>query len=123
MTAKHSQRGFSLPEILVTITIISALALIAYAMLDQASRVALFNESHNDLTIMTQRAVNGIQNEVFQARRAFEEDADGQAYRAALQIPPSQPVWTDTLLPVVESGTSSALPDAEPGANRSTGNS
>jgi prepilin-type N-terminal cleavage/methylation domain-containing protein len=123
MTAKRSQRGFSLPEVLVTITVVSGLAIIAYAMLDQASRVALFNESHNDLTIMTQRAVNGMQNEVFQARRAFEEDATGQAYRAALQLPASQPVWTDTLLPIIETDTASILPDTGTDTSRSTGNS
>src|SRR5438270_6801691 len=111
-----SQRGMSLAEVLVTMTVVSALAVIAYSMLEQASRVALFNESHNDLTIMSQRAVNALQNDIIQTHRAFEEDATGRAYRAALQLPPAQPVWSDTLLPIIETDTTSIAPDSGTGA-------
>ena len=125
MTAKRrrAQRGFSLIEILVVMIIVSGLTLVCYSMIDQTLHLTLFNESHNDLTIMTERAVNSMQSEILQTRTAFEEDATGTAYRAALQIPAAQPAWSSTLLPVIESDTTTIQPDSGTGAKRFTGNS
>jgi hypothetical protein len=79
----------------------------------------MFNESHNDLIIMSQRAMNTLQSETVQARQMFEENADGQAYRAAMQIPAAYPAWTPALLPVAQSDPTMA-PDT---TTRYTGNS
>lgn len=113
------QRGFSLIEITVTLAVVSVLMLIVYSIMDQTLRASLFNESHNDLIIMSQRATNTLQSEIVQARQAFEENADGAAYRAALQIPARYPAWTPALLPVVQSDETMA-PDT---TTRYTGNS
>src|SRR4051812_16940256 len=66
----RNQRGMSLVEIVTTLAIVSVLMLIVYAMMDDAMRAAMFGESHNDMTIMTQRAVNRLQTEVLQSRVA-----------------------------------------------------
>lgn len=125
MTARRrrAQRGMSLPEILVTLIIFSGLMIIVYSMIEKTLHLTLFNESHNDLTIMTERGVNSIQNEILQTRTAFEEDATGTAYRAALQLPAAQPVWPNSLLPVIDSSTTTIEPDTGTGTNRLTGNS
>jgi hypothetical protein len=63
-------------------------------------QVTLFNESHNDLTILSQSAINTLQSEVQQSRFAFEEDALGTSYRSALTLPADVTVWGDLRLPV-----------------------
>ncbi len=125
MTARRrrAQRGMSLPEILVTLIIFSGLMIIVYSMIERTLHLTLFNESHNDLTIMTERGVNTIQTEILQTRTAFQEDATGAGYRSALQLPPAQPVWADTLLPIIDSTTTTIEPDTGNGSNRLTGNS
>jgi prepilin-type N-terminal cleavage/methylation domain-containing protein len=120
---QRRQRGFTLPEILVTIAIFSGLTLIVYTMIDQTLHLTMFNESHNDLTIMAQRAVNTMQTEILQTKTTFEEDSIGSAYRAALQLPAAQPQWTTTLLPIIKSDTTSLAPDDGTGTSRYTGNS
>ena len=118
----QSQRGFSLVEITVVLAIVSGLLLICYSMIEQTVRATMFNESHNDLAIMTQRAVNLMQLEIVQSRAVFQEDALGQAYRTALQIPATIPRWTDTLLPMLQIDPTMA-PDTGNGTNRFAGNS
>ncbi len=114
-----SAKGFSLVEVSVALAVISALMLVVYSIMDQTLRVTMFNESHNDLTTMTQRATNTLQTEIVQARQVFQEDADGAAYRSALQIPARYTSWTTTLLPILQAD-STISPD---GATRYTGNS
>lgn len=118
---RQRQQGFSLIELTVVLGVVSVLMLIVYSMIEDTVRATMFNESHNDLTIMTQRAANALQEEVLQARVAFEEDAAGSAYRAALQIPVSIPRWTTTLLPVMQSATTTIVPDGA--GERFAGNS
>jgi prepilin-type N-terminal cleavage/methylation domain-containing protein len=113
------QRGFSLIEITVTLGVVSALMLIVYSILDQTLRASMFNESHNDLIIMSQRAMNTLESETVQARQVFQEDTDGTAYRSALQIPTRYPKWTPSLLPIVQTDDTMA-PDT---TTRYTGNS
>jgi prepilin-type N-terminal cleavage/methylation domain-containing protein len=117
---RHAQRGFSLIEVTITLGIVSMLMLIVYSIMDQTLRATMFNESHNDLVIMSQRATNALQTETVQARQVFQEDADGAAYRSALLIPTRYPAWTTTLLPVLQSGDDTMAPDT---ATRYTGNS
>src|SRR3954468_14351738 len=103
-----AQAGFSLAEVTVTLAVVSALMLIVYSIMDQTLRASMFNESHNDLIIMSQRAMNTMQSETVQARQVFEENADGQAYRAALQVPALYPAWSPALLPIVQSDSTMA---------------
>lgn len=111
----------SLVEILVTLAVTSALMLIVYALISDTMKAAMFGESHNDLTIMSQQVVNRLQNEIMQSRVAFQEDAIGSAYRDALQIPASVTKWPDLLLPVFQ--TESTLdPDTGAGVDRRAGN-
>lgn len=118
----RAQRGFSLVELTVVLAIVSGLLLICYSMIEQTVRATMFNESHNDLAIMTQRAVNLMQLEIVQSRAVFQEDAIGQGYRTALQIPAAIPRWMNTLLPMLQIDPTMA-PDTGTGANRFTGNS
>src|SRR5438045_2329578 len=115
---RRAQRGMSLPEILVTLVIFSGLMIIVYSMIEKTLHLTLFNESHNDLTIMTERGVNAIQIEILQTRTVFEEDATGAAYRAALQLPVVQSVWPATYLPVIDSTITTIDSDIGTGANR-----
>jgi prepilin-type N-terminal cleavage/methylation domain-containing protein len=121
-TARTAQSGFSLVEITVVLAIVSGLLIICYSMIEQTVRATMFNESHNDLAIMTQRAVNLMQMEIVQSRAVFQEDAFGQAYRTALQIPAAVPRWPNTLLPMLQIDPTMA-PDTGTGTDRFTGNS
>lgn len=116
---KRDQRGFSLIEMSVTLAIVSVLMIVVYSMIDQTLRVTMFNESHNELTLMSQKAVNSIYSELVQTRMVFQENALGASYRGALQLSPLFPAWTDSLLPVVQTSTVIA-PDTN---TRFTGNS
>ena len=117
---RNAERGFSLVELLVTMFIVSVSMLIVYALVDETLHTSMFNESHNDLAIMSQRAVNTLQSEIVQTRVAFEENALGSSYRSALVLPASS-VWGDSFLPVFDSTSSTMIPDAA--GQRFAGNS
>lgn len=117
---RSSQRGFSLMEITVVLAIVSMVMIMVYSLMEETLHVTLFNESHNDLTILSQSAVNTLQSEVQQAKVAFEEDTLGISYRSALGMPSGVTVWADSRLPRFAE-TGEIEPDA---ANQSfTGNS
>ncbi len=122
MREPGSQRGMSLIEIIIVLAVVSVLLLIVYKLLEDAMHASMFAESHNDMTIMTQRVVNRLQSEIMQSRVAYQEDATGSAYRAALQLPASPAKWTDMLLPVFQTETT-LDPDAGNGDDRRAGNS
>lgn len=107
-------------EITVVLAIVSGLMILVYVLIEETMQTSMFNESHNDLAIMSQSAVNAIQMEVLQARVAFEENSAGAAYRAAMTPPAGVTVWTDSLLPLFDA-TGEIEPD--PAAQRFTGNS
>ncbi len=117
---RSSQRGFSLIEITVVLAIMTVIMLIVYQLIDETLQMSMFNESHNDLAIMSQSAVNTLQSEVLQTRMAFEENTLGREYRTALTLPAGVTVWADSLLPVVDA-TGEIRPDTA--AQRFTGNS
>ncbi len=121
MRISKSQRGMSLMEIVMVLAVVSVLMIIVYKLLEDAMRASMFAESHNDMTIMTQRVVNRLQGEILQSRVAYQEDATGAAYRAALQLP-ALLRWTDTLLPVFQTETT-LDPDVGNGVDRRAGNS
>jgi len=122
MRTSRSQRGLSLVEIITVLAVVSVLMIVVYKLLDDAMRASMFGESHNDMTIMTQRVVNRLQGEIMQSRVAYQEDATGSGYRAALQLPASPARWGDTLLPVFQTETT-LDPDAGNGVDRRAGNS
>lgn len=117
---RHSQRGFSLMEITVVLAIVSVVMILVYSLIEETMQVTMFNESHNDLAILSQSAVNALQAEVVQTKLAFEEDATGSAYRAALTMPGDVTVWADSLLPVF---AAAGQIEPDPVSQRFTGNS
>jgi prepilin-type N-terminal cleavage/methylation domain-containing protein len=119
---RKSERGMSLIELVVVLAVVSGLMVIIYSLVEEAMKAAMFGESHNDMTIMTQRVVNRLQSEVLQSRVAFQEDVNGGAYRDAMQIPAQPAKWPDTLLPVFQSDAT-LDPDTGNGADRYAGNS
>jgi prepilin-type N-terminal cleavage/methylation domain-containing protein len=113
------QDGFSLMEVTVALALVSVVMIVVFALMEQVTRSSMFSESHNDLAILTQKAVNSLQTEVMQTKMVFEENALGTSYRAAIQLPANLPVMTDSLLPVIQPAVTIA-PDT---AVRYTGNS
>jgi prepilin-type N-terminal cleavage/methylation domain-containing protein len=121
LTGRNSQRGFSLVEITVVLAIVSALMILTYRMIEETMSATLFNESHNDLAVMSQQAVNAIQTELLQTKLVYEDDTVGNAYRTALVFPATASVWTSSVLPVMDSTTTVFKPDVA--KDRHTGNS
>lgn len=115
---QNGQRGFSLMEVTVVLAIISVLMIVVYTMIEETMRATLFNESHNDLAVLTQRAVNALQTEIVQTKIVFQDDVLGNDYRAAIDLPAQHPVWPDSLLPVIQADVAIA-PDT---TTRFTGN-
>ena len=120
MIERNSQRGFSLMEITVVLAIVSVVMILVYSLIEETMQVTMFNESHNELTILSQSAVNTLQSEVQQAKLAFEENTLGVAYRNGLTLPAEVTVWADSRFPLFASSG-----DVEPDAASEsfTGNS
>ena len=121
VTHASSETGFSLIEMTVTLAIVSVIMIVTYQLIEQTMSATMFNESHNDLAVMSQKAVNTIQTEVMQARLVFEDDTTGNEYRAALAFATTPSVWTTSLLPVIDPATTTFTPDGA--TERYTGNS
>jgi prepilin-type N-terminal cleavage/methylation domain-containing protein len=120
-SGRAGQRGVTLIELLIVMAISSAVMLIAYELLEDAMRTTLALESRNQLTTLTQKPVNSIQNAAYQARVVFIDDTSGQAYltRITSQLPSTMQPAPNTLLPRVDD---SMGPDAGNGVARRTGN-
>ena len=130
---KKGQSGYSLMEVTVALAVTTALMIIIFSMIEEAMTLSLFIESHNDLTTMSQKAMNSIQTEILQARQIFAEDGaqTGTKYRQKIEalLPAcaypcasnnwSLPVVAGTQLPAVDPALTLA-PD--PAGNRYTGN-
>ncbi|MGZ5431541.1 MAG: PulJ/GspJ family protein [Thermoanaerobaculia bacterium] len=120
--SRDSQRGFSLMEITVVLAIVSFVMILVYSLIEETMQVTMFNESHNELAILSQSAVNTLQFEVQQAKVAFEEDSLGAAYRSAMILPAGVTVWKDSLLPVFDTSVDAQI-GPDPKTQRYTGNS
>lgn len=107
-------------EMTVTLAIVSVIMIVTYQLIEQTMSATMFNESHNDLAVMSQKAVNTIQTEVLQAKLVYEDDAVGNAYRAALAFPSTPSVWTTSVLPIIDSNTTTFTADTS--TQRFTGN-
>jgi prepilin-type N-terminal cleavage/methylation domain-containing protein len=116
---RRSEQGFSLMEITVVLAIVSVIMIVVYGLIEETLRVTLFNESHDDLTILSQKAVNTLQAEILQTKLAFQEDALGSSYRSALVMPSDITVMTNSLMPVFDADGELVPDDA---ATRFTGN-
>lgn len=119
-SARQSEKGFSLIEITVTLAIVSVIMIVTYQLIEQTITTTMFSESHNDLAVMSQKAVNAIQTEVLQAKLVFEDDPVGNAYRGALSFPITPSVWTTSVLPIIDPATTTFTPDGA--TERYTGN-
>lgn len=117
---RSRQRGFSLMEITIVMAIVSGLMILVYTLVEETMRTSMFNESHNDLAILSQKAVNDVQSAVLETRVAFEENTTGASYRTAFTLPSTVTVWPGSLLPVFDA-TGEIEPDLP--AQRFTGNS
>jgi prepilin-type N-terminal cleavage/methylation domain-containing protein len=110
---RRSQRGMSLIEVMVVVAIVSTVLIVVYSMIDEATKISLFVESHNDLPVFGQAAVNVIQKDLIQARAIFDSDPTnvGPGYYSALVIPAAYPVMPNTQLPILNP-TGDLVPDA-----------
>jgi hypothetical protein len=81
MQRKRGQGGYSMVEMMIAMAITTAMIAIIFSMIEEAMTLSLFVESHNDLTTMSQKALNTVQTEVLQSRLVFFEDAIGTPYR------------------------------------------
>jgi hypothetical protein len=107
---------------LVVMAVTSVVLIIILSMIEEATRLSLFVESRNDLSVMAQRSVNQLQRELLQSNNIFFESTDGTPYRqaaeTALLAGDPQPVPL-SLLPV-DSGALTLVPDTT--GTRETGN-
>ncbi|HEV7240821.1 MAG TPA: prepilin-type N-terminal cleavage/methylation domain-containing protein [Thermoanaerobaculia bacterium] len=117
----EAQRGVTLIELLIVLAISTVVMIIAYDLLQDAMATTLALESRNELTTLTQRPMNAIQNAIYQAQRVFIDDAAGLAYydRIRTQLPAGMAPAPNTLLPRIDT---LITPDTGTGANRRTGN-
>jgi hypothetical protein len=119
---RRSERGLSLIEMLVTLAISVTVIAVVMTIIEEAMKMSLFVESHNDLAVMSQRPVNIIQKEVLQSRTIFGEDAIGTPYRTRIETlltAAGTPDVPGSVLPVVN-GLGVLAPDT--GGVRTTGN-
>ena len=63
---RERERGFSLLEATVTLALLVITLALFYDMILGATRSSMFAESRNDLSVIGQRVVNGIQKEIGQ---------------------------------------------------------
>ena len=116
---RSNQRGFSLPEVAVSLFLLSIISLIFYQIFIGTMRTNMMLESHNDLAMLGQRSVNFVKEEILQTKVLYQDDARGQSYLAKISVPAGLPVLSGSLLPIADAG-SSFVPDS---TTRRTGNS
>ena len=104
---------------MIALTLLMVIGAIYYSLFIGTMNVNAFLESHNDLTILGQRSVNHIKDEVSQSRKLYEEDTIGQSYRTVMTLPSLRPQLSGSLLPLIET-TGAIEPD---GGTRRVGNS
>ena len=116
---RSDQRGFSLPEVAVSLFLLSIISLIFYQIFIGTMRTNMMLESHNDLAMLGQRSVNFVKEEILQTKVLYQDDARGQSYLAKISVPAGLPVLSGSLLPIADAG-GSFVPDS---TTRRTGNS
>jgi len=106
-------------EITVVLAIVSVIMIVVYGLIEETLKVTLFNESHDDLAILSQKAVNTLQAEILQTKLAFQEDTLGSGYRTAFAVPADITVMPNSLMPVFDADGEI---EPDPAATRFTGN-
>jgi prepilin-type N-terminal cleavage/methylation domain-containing protein len=122
---RRAAEGFTIIEILVVLFLMSIVSLIFYQLLDGTISASMYMESHNDLSTFGQQAVNAIQTEIHQSKMLFQDDSLGNAYRNALQVPATYPVWggnAGSRMPLFDESTQQLHPDTGTGSDRRVGN-
>lgn len=114
------EQGVSLPEVLVVLALMSVVALIFNQLYIGTIQTTMFLESHNDLAIFGQQAVNTIKLETMQSRGLFQNDTIGQGYLAALALPTELTAITGSRLPTANAN---GIFEPDSGTEIFTGNS
>ncbi len=118
---QRRDNGFSLMEIMVVMAVSTIVLLVVLSMIDEASKISFFNESHNDLSVYSQRPMNTIQTELLQAKTIFMNTTAGNAYLTEFtaNLPSSATPVPNLTLPTINSA-GPLQPDT--GGNNYTGN-
>jgi prepilin-type N-terminal cleavage/methylation domain-containing protein len=127
------QRGYSIVELMIAMAVTTVLMAVVFSMMEEAVTLSLFVESHNDLTTMSQKALNSLQTEILQSKLVFLEDAIGTGYRTQIEtlltdcgntVPCASSLWK--LKPVLGTQLPGADPSLtlapDPAGTRYTGN-
>jgi prepilin-type N-terminal cleavage/methylation domain-containing protein len=123
---RKSERGFTLPEILVVVAISAVILIIAYTLVEDAMLTSLFVESHNQLASLSQRAVNVMLTDVYQSRVIYQNDTTGTSFlslvTAVVGTSGTNSIAADYQLPQFDSTTTLIVPDDSSGTTHYVGN-
>lgn len=104
LTIGGGQRGFTLIEMIVVTAISIVVMLVVANMVQEVAWLSFFNESNNDLAILSQRPMNAIQREVLQSKVVFVAGTNGNAYLTYFQGQlPGGITTTTAILPTINS--------------------
>lgn len=95
-------RGTSVPEVTVTLALISVISLIFFEMYVGMMRAGMFMESHNDLSVNSQQVLNKMRREIIQSRIIFQDDTTGNGYLNAISLPAGFDLYSDSRLPTID---------------------
>ncbi|NJN63703.1 MAG: hypothetical protein HC882_01695 [Acidobacteria bacterium] len=118
--AWRGERGISLPELTVTLALMSVVGLLFYDLYIGTVRTTMFLESNNDLAVFGQQAINSIKLETMQSRGVMQNDAYGNSYVAKLGIPSAVAAISETRLPTANAN---GIFEPDEGSEVFTGNS
>jgi prepilin-type N-terminal cleavage/methylation domain-containing protein len=125
---RKTEEGFTLPEILVVVAISGFILIIAYTLVEQAMQTSLFVESHNQLASLSQRAVNLMMMDVYQAKVVYQNDTAGPGptflnlVTAVTGTTGPNSIAADYQLPQINGGTTLLAPDDSALATHYVGN-
>jgi len=123
-----TERGFTLAEILVVVAVSAIILIIAYTLVEDAMLTSLFVESHNQLASLSQRAVNVMLTDVYQAKVIYQNDSSGPGpsfltlVTAVTGTSGTNSIAADYQLPQFNSATTLLVPDDSSGSTHYVGN-
>jgi prepilin-type N-terminal cleavage/methylation domain-containing protein len=123
---RKSERGFTLPEILIVVAISAVIMIIAYTLVEDAMLTSLFVESHNQLASLSQRGVNIMLTDVYQSKVIYQNDTTGTSFlslvTAVTGTSGTNSIAADYQLPQFDSATTLIVPDDSSGSTHYVGN-
>jgi prepilin-type N-terminal cleavage/methylation domain-containing protein len=119
---KSSSGGFTLVELIITITVMAVMILTVAPLFDVTSRGYTALEVNTVLSAGMQEALTHIQSRLSENKRLFGRDATGLAFLGCVTPNVSPAPLTGSLLPVIAS-TGSLTPSGSAFASTNTGNS